>query len=215
MLAPLRQVFQCSHDERHGPVARADAGTAIEIDGELHRTDPAAVAEATAVTGVREVIALTVHPASEVEACTLPSGNIYRLRPRGNESHYGLVLNLVFDRSRAFVCEITNKGTTLLYRLIERDGMLVLTELVRPERITDPFVLPDVSFDDRLLETGEALVRSMCEPFLAEDWADRRKARLVALAAELDQEPVPATDRSAADTADGILELMRRSLDAA
>lgn len=215
-LSPLRQVYQCSHDSAHGPIAKGDAGTAITIDGELHRADPNAMAEADQVEGVRDVIALTVHPAGEVEACTFPSGNIYRLRPRGNEAHYGLVLNLVADRSRAFLAEVTNKGATLLYRLIERDGVLVLAELVRPERLTDPFDLPDVSFDPRLLETGESLVRSMCEPFFPDDWADRRKAKLAALAAQLDDGPPAETeDRTAEVAADDLLDLMRRSLDAA
>jgi hypothetical protein len=216
-LQPLRQVFQCSHDDQHGPISKNDAGTAIEVEGELRKADPTAVAEAAQVEGIRDVIALTVHPAEQVEGCTFPSGNIYRLRPRGNEAHYGLVLNLVHDRTKAFVCEVTNKGATLLYRLVERDGMLLLTELVRPERITDPFPLPDVSFDWRLLATGESLVESMCEPFFPDDWADRRKAKLVALAAKLEEQEAPTStaDRSVEGTADEILELMRRSLDAA
>lgn len=215
-LSPLRQQYTCSHDGSHGPVARGDAGVAVKVDGELRAVDPAAIEEAEQVTGVRDVIALTVHPAADVEGCTFPSGNIYRLRPRGNESHYGLVLNLAADTAVAFVCEVTNKGATLLYRLVERDGMLVLVELVRPERLTESFDLPDVSFDPRLMDQGKVLVESMLEPFFPDDWVDRRKARLVALAESLGGEAGDAGEAgSAEDAAGDLLELMRRSLDAA
>jgi non-homologous end joining protein Ku len=215
-LQPLKQRFLCQHDAGHGPFGKADAGTAVEIDGELQAVTPEAVAEVKKLDGERGVIELTVHPAADVEAHTFSSGNIYRLRPTGNEAHYGLVLNLVHDHTKAFVCEVTNKGATLLYRLVERDGMLLLTELVRPERITDLFPLPDVSFDWRLLATGESLVESMCEPFFPDDWADRRKAKLIALASHLQaQEPVESVDTSVADTATDLLELLRRSVDAA
>lgn len=213
-IRPLKQRYLCEHD--HGPFGKADAAVAISIDGVLQPAPVDDVAEVMQPDTERGVIELTVHPAEQVEGCTFPSGNIYRLRPRGNEAHYGLVLNLVHDRTKAFVCEVMNKDATLLYRLVERDGMLLLTELVRPERITDPFPLPDVSFDWRLLATGESLVESMCEPFFPDDWADRRKAKLVALAAKLEEQEAPtSTDHSAEGTADEILELMRRSLDAA
>lgn len=215
-LSPLRQQFTCSHDAGHGPIAKADAATAITVDGELRAADPAAVEEAAKVEGVRDVIAITVHPAAEVEGATFPSGNIYRLQPRGNEPHYGLLLELVRDRDTAFITEVTNKGATLLYRVIERDGVLVLTELVRPERVNEPFEMPDVSFDERLLVTGRSLVASMCEEFNPADWADRRKQRLQALADALEGvEPTVIGDRSVADTADDLLDLLRRSLDAA
>ena len=216
-LHPLKQRYLCEHDASHGPFGKADAGTAIQIDGELRAAPAEAVTEARQLEGERGVIDLSVHPAAQVEAHTFSSGNIYRLRPTGNESHYGLVAELARNRDIAFLCEVTNKGATLLYRLIERDGALVLTELVRPERVTETDPLPDVSFDPKLLATGESLVTSLDEPFDPAAFEDRRKARLEAMAANLRaQDPVDeGVDTSAADTATDLLELLRRSVDAA
>lgn len=214
-LRPLKQRYLCEHDDDHGPFGKADAGIAIAIDGELQPAPTDTVAEAMQPDTERGVIELTVHPADQVEANTFTAGNIYRLRPRGNEAHYGLVAELARNHGIAFICEVTNKGATLLYRLIERDGVLVLTELVRPDRITDTEVLPDVSFDPKLLTTGETLVSSLCEPFEPAAFIDRRRARLEAMAANLKSMDPDSTDTSAADTATDLLELLRRSVDAA
>jgi non-homologous end joining protein Ku len=215
-LRPLKQRYLCEHDAGHGPFGKADAGTAIQIDGELQAVTAEAVAEVKKLDGERGVIELTVHPAADVEAHTFSSGNIYRLRPKGNEAHYGLVAELARNHDIAFLCEVTNKGATLLYRLVERDGVLVLTELVRPDRITESEALPDVSFDPKLLATGESLVANLSEPFEPAAFADRRKARLEAMAANLrTQAPAENVDTSAADTATDLLELLRRSVDAA
>lgn len=212
-LVPLHQAFVC---ETHGSFAKGDAGTALVVDGEMRPVSVEAVVEAKKADGVRDVIELTVHPADEVEAHTFPSGNIYRLRPKGNEAHYGLVLELARNASVAFICEVTNKGATMLYRLVERDGVLVLTELVRPDRITEAEPMPDVSFDTKLLATGQSLVEVLCEPFDPAAWADRRKARLEALADQVrTQAPAPARDSSAVDAASDLLDLLRRSVDAA
>lgn len=213
---PLKQRYLCEHDNSHGPFGKADAATAVQIDGELSPAPADAMAEVKRPDTERGVVELTVHPADGVEAHTFTSGNIYRLRPRGNEAHYGLVAELARNHDIAFICEVTNKGTTLLYRLVERDGVLILTELVRPDRITDAETLPDVSFDPKLLATGESLVSTLSEPFEPAAFADRRKARLEALAASFQaQESTESTEESAADTATDLLELLRRSVDAA
>jgi non-homologous end joining protein Ku len=214
-LRPLKQRYLCEHDSDHGPFGRSDAATAIEIDGVLQAAATEAVAEVMATDTERGAIELTVHPADQVEAHTFTAGNIYRLRPKGNEAHYGLVAELARNREIAFLCEVSNKGATLLYRLIERDGVLVLTELVRPDRINETEVLPDVSFDPKLLATGEALVSSLSEPFEPAAFIDRRRARLEAMAANLKSSEPESTDTSVTDTATDLLELLRRSVDAA
>lgn len=213
-LVSLHQQFAC---DAHGAFAKGDAGTAIMVDGELLPAPPEEVAEATQTAGVRDLIGVTVHPASQVEAHTFASGNIYRLRPKENETNYALVRELVATlHEAAFLCEVTNKGATLLYRLVVRDGWLVLTELVRPDRIHELEELPELAFEPRLLETGRELATSMTEPFNPADYVDRRKARLEALAARLqDAEPETTNDSSVADTATDLLELLRRSVDAA
>jgi non-homologous end joining protein Ku len=211
--SPLKQKYFCEHN--HGPFAKTDAVKALSVDDEITPAPADKVAEAIVVQGDRTAIELTVHPADEVEACTISTGNIYRLKPRDNEAQYALMLELTRDSGVAFIGEYTNKGATLLYRIVARGDLLVMTELVRPDRVTAPFPIRPVEADGRLLETGKALVSTLTEPFDAAAWADRRKARLTELAEKLKAlKPVPVTD-SVADTATDLLELLRQSVDAA
>lgn len=208
-LNPLKQQYVCLHDSEHGPFARGDAGTALEIDGVLHKPSAEHVAALAQVDGVRDTVALTVHPADQVDAHTMPSGNIYRLRPRGDGMHYSLVMRLVADMNVAFLCEVTNKGATLLYRALVRDEMLVLAELVRPSEFHEPEPVGVAAFDEKLIATGRVLVESLLEDFDPKSFADRRKERLMALAASVGADEVPVSP--AADTAAGLAELIRRS----
>lgn len=212
--SPLKQRYFC--ERNHGPFAKIDAVKALSVDDEITPAPADKVAEAVVAQGDRTAIDLTVHPADEVEACTISTGNVYRLKPRDNEAQYALMLELARNPSMAFVGEYTNKGATLLYRIVARGDLLVMTELVRPDRVTAPFSVPPVEVDGRLLETGKALVSSLTEPFDPAAWADRRKAKLNDLATKLKAlEPMAVADSSASNTATDLLELLRRSVDAA
>jgi non-homologous end joining protein Ku len=212
--SPLKQRYFC--EQNHGPFAKADAVKALSVDNEITPAPAEKVAAAVEVQGDRTAIELTIHPASEVEQATVSTGNVYRLKPRANEAQYALMLELARNEDVAFIGEYTNKGATLLYRIVARGELLVMTELVRPDRVTPAFELEPFEVDARLLETGRVLVSSLVEPFDPAAWADRRKAKLNDLAAKLRAlTPVEATDSSAADTAGELLELLRRSVDAA
>jgi non-homologous end joining protein Ku len=210
----VRQQYVCGHDAEHGPFGQSGVATALVVDGELSLPSDDVVAELAEVSGVREVIELTVHPAGEVEQHTLATGNIYRLRPVGNEAHYGLVLELARNPQVAFVCEVTNKGATKLYRLVTHLGALMLTELARPDQLQPAEPVGDVGFDERLLATGESLVANMVMPFEPDQYLDRRHQRLAALA-EQAASVVSIEPGSVADVAGNLLELLRRSVDAA
>lgn len=214
-LNPLQQRYVCSGDASHGPFGKGDAVTALVVDGVLHLPTRGLVAEAVEAQGVRGNIELTVYPAVQVEAHTMPSGNIYRLRPRANPEHYALVLELAGDRDVAFLGEVTLKGVTKLYRVVTRDGGLVLTELVRPSEFHVPEPV-DVAFDPKLLAPGRLLVESLVEDFDPGAFADRRKERLAALARRV--APVTAVpeqdDRSAVRAAADLMEQLRQSVEA-
>jgi non-homologous end joining protein Ku len=211
---PVSQVYKC--EKGHGPFAKGDTKTALQIDGALHWPKPEQLAELAVADGVRGVVALTVHPAEQVEAHTMPAGNIYRLRPRDNVEHYALVLALVEDAKVAFLCEVTNKGATKLYRALARDGLLVLAELVRPSEFHQPDTAPDISFDPKLLATGRMLVETLVEEFDPATFADKRKARLVAMAGDVPaDENDDRTDRAAVQAAADLTELIRQATKAA
>lgn len=216
----VSQQYACSHDSTHGPFGKADTAVALEVDGELTAMpDPVAPEDKPVTERVpeRNRIELTIHPADEVEAHTWPSGNLYQLRCRELPGDYALMAALVADRDVAFLCEVTNKGATLLYRLVQRDGVLVLTELVRPEQLHPREEAPDVEVEERLLSAGREIVRRWTVAFDPDVWADRRRERLMAMAERLrGQAPVESdTERSASDAAEALRELVRRSADAA
>lgn len=175
---PLKSQLWCMHG--HGPFSTNDARKGVTVEGELKATTSEAVAAAKAPSIPEKTANLSVFAAEQVETATMPSGNMFRLRTDPSVT-YGLLLELVNDRSLAFVCEMVVKGKTCLYRAVAHGGTIVLTELVRPERM-NPFEPTEVAeVDERILAGARRLAEVMTEEFVPTDWADERHARLEAL----------------------------------
>lgn len=211
-LSAVEQRYHCSHDSAHGPFTQGELSRALVVGGEMR---PVTAEDLAEINGARSTgVELTVHPAVQVEAHTMPSGNIYRLRPKGAADHYGLMLELVRDTGVAFLAEFTNKGASRLYRLVARHDVLVLTELVRPSEFHEPEPV-EARCDGRLLPTARMLVDSLLDEFDPESFVDRRRERLVALAAECAPVEELPVKRPAASVADELMEQLRRSVEAA
>lgn len=204
---PLKQELRCEHG--HGPFTAADARKAVEHDGELKVTTAEAVAKAKAPTIPERTAELKVFRAEEVEAATMPSGNLYRLRSAPMQT-YGLLRQLVSDPKYAFVCEMVVKGKTSLYRAVAHHGTIVLTELVRPEKM-NPVEPIEVELDERIIDNGRRLVEAMVEPFNPAEWADERAARLAELAEGAEAQPAATRDDVKAATAD-LVAMLEASL---
>lgn len=174
---PLVHQMACPHG--HGAFSSDDARKGVTVEGVLTPTTTEAVAEAREATVKAKTADLSVFKADQVETATMPSGNMFRLRS-GPTATYGLLLKLVDDRSLAFVCEMVVKGKTCLYRAVAQNGTIVLTELVRPERML-PHEPVDVDVDERVLANARRLAQVMVEEFVPADWADERQARLAEL----------------------------------
>jgi hypothetical protein len=216
----LTQRLHCPVSPSHGPFVAGEVDKAlVGPDGELHKVDPDAVAAAKVADVETRTIALCVSPAEQVEAATMPSGSIYRLRLRkptkATEQAYALVMELIANREVAFICEMTLKTATKLYRVITRDGMLTMTELVRPEEFhpAEPVTVP---CDPRLVETGTVLVHQMLDAFDAEAWRDRSADRLAELRDQVAGfAPVtaaPSLAEQIEDTADQLLAKLQQSV---
>lgn len=174
---PLKSQLWCEHG--HGPFSANDARKAVTVDGELRPTTTEEVVAAKAPSIPEKAATLSVFNAVQVEASTMPNGNLFRLRSEPTAT-YGLLLKLVADSDLAFLCEMVVKGKACLYRAVAQGGTIVLTELVRPERM-NPFEAVEVQVDDRVLENARRLAEVMVEEFVADDWADERQARLEGL----------------------------------
>lgn len=187
---PLKQQLWCEHG--HGPFAAADARKAVTVDGLLTPTTAKAVAEAKAPTIAEKKADLSVFRAEQVEAATMPGGNLFRLRSDPTQT-YGLLMKLVEDQTLAFVCEMVVKGKTCLYRAIAQNGTIVLIELIRPERM-HPSEPVTVDVDGRIVADARRLAEVMTEEFDPADWADGRQARLAEMA---EAEPAVTPTRDA------------------
>jgi hypothetical protein len=190
---PLKSQLWCEHN--HGPFSTNDARKAVTVDGELKATTAEAVAEAKAPSIPEKTAMLSVFRAEPVETATMPSGNMFRLRTEPSMT-YSLLLKLVGDRSLAFVCEMVVKGKTCMYRAIAHDGTIVLTELVRPERMNpyEPAQVGEV--DEQVLANARRLATVMVEEFVPANWADERQARLEGLGGS---EPAPVNEERDSD----------------
>jgi non-homologous end joining protein Ku len=206
---PLKSQLWCEHG--HGPFSTNDARKGVTVDGELKATTDEAVVAAKAPSIPEKKATLSVFHADDVEAATMPSGNMFRLRTDPSTT-YGLLLELVDDRSLAFVCEMVVKGKTCLYRAVAHGGTIVLAELVRPERM-NPFEPVEVDpIDERVLANARRLAHVMVEEFVPGDWADERQARLEELGAS---EPVDEERNSDVKTATADLVAMLEATKAA
>jgi non-homologous end joining protein Ku len=210
----VRQRLVCENG--HGPIAQNELDFAVEVGGELVKVDPEVVAEAKAPTVEAKTVAFSVFPAAQVEAVTLPNGNVYRMRlpakpTKATLQAYALMRELVADGDLAFLAELIVKGVSKLYRGVARDGMITLVELFRPSLFHEPDGA-DADCDERMVSMGRSMVADMVTPFDAADWENAAEARLEALqiAAEAGSEvPVPTELPPTTAAAESLLALLR------
>jgi non-homologous end joining protein Ku len=190
---PLGYQLWCEHG--HGPFTADEARKAVVVHGALTPTTTEEVAEVKAPAVPAKTADLRVYPADQVEAATLPNGNMFRLRAEPTLT-YGVLRELVADTSKAYVCEMVLKGKTCLYRAVVQRDTIVLVELVRPERMLPGFEV-DVEVDERVLANARLLADALTEEFVPENWADERTLRMQEMGAS-GSEPTVSDDVAAA-----------------
>jgi non-homologous end joining protein Ku len=202
------QTYICTHDEDH-QFTSDEADRAIEVDKVLKRvtTDEiAAIKETDLPPGE---INFTPVPAAEIEAATLPSGALYRLRPKAdNDQAYGLFAAIVSDPAWAFIGELTMRSSQKFYRASVWKGQVVLQELVRPSEFHDADSI-NITIDPRLAAVSAKLVETLAESFDPEAFANRVRDRALALAeAKRSGAPAPAKPKPVKPTADPTAQLL-------
>lgn len=209
----MKQWLMCENG--HGPISQSELDYAVEVDGDLHKVDEAEMEALKDPVVEAKTVAFSIFPADQVEATTLPSGNVYRLRlpakpSAATVSAYALLLDLVADASLAFLAELVVKGVSKLYRGVARDGMITLTELYRPS-LFHPADGADVACDARLVEAGRAMIAGMVADFDPAGWESAAESRLQALreAAAKNEPIVEFVAPPQSVSADEVLELLR------
>lgn len=213
---PVKSVLTCENG--HGPLVQNELHHATSVDGVLLKVDAEEVAKAKVPTVEARTVAFSVFRAADVDRATMPSGNIYRMRlptkaSKATTQAYSLMLDLLADPDLAFLAELVVKGVSKLYRGIVRDGMITLTELMRPSlfHAPDGVEVPD---GGAMAEVGRAMVMEMVGTFDPAEWESAAEERLKALqaAAEAGQEvEVPFTAPPMTAAAEDLLERLRRA----
>lgn len=184
----LSQRYHCTENEEHGPFTSKNAHRAILVDGQLKKLTESEIEELTRPELPAGTAVVRVFPAADVERETMPGGSIYRIRPRVGAEAYALIVELVEstairkDNRLAFCCELTVRNVTKLYRIIARDGILTLVELIRPGEFHE-MDLPLPPFEAKLLpQIIDRCDNDWLEPFDAEAFTDVRRQRAADLA---------------------------------
>lgn len=213
----VKQTLVC--EKGHGPLPQSTLAQAVMVDGELRKLNPAEAEKLKTPEVEAKTVSFSVFPADQVEAVTMPSGNVYRMRlprkaPEATVKAYGLMLELVGDAGVAFLAELVVKGVSKLYRGVSRDGMVTLTELVRPSMFYEPDGA-DVTVDERMVAAGRAMVAEMVTDFDPDGWESAAATRVEALveaarAGKVGEVAEPEFQAATA-AAEDLLDLLQRS----
>jgi non-homologous end joining protein Ku len=209
---------QLTCENGHGPLAQNELHYATAIDGALVKVSMDEVQAAKTPAVDARTVQFSVFRAAEVEQATLPSGNIYRMRMPAKASKattqaYALMLDLLADTDLAFLAELVVKGVGKLYRGIVRDGMITLTEMIRPSLFHVPEGV-DVPDDSPMAAAGRAMVMEMVGTFDPADWESAAEERLKALQAAAEAGSavgLPLTAPAMTAAAEDLLERLRQA----
>lgn len=198
----LQQQYACPEHPEHGPFVSSEAHRAIEIDGMLRKVTDEELAALKQPTTPDKEAEFRVFRAADVERETLPGGSVYRARPKANAKVYHMLVDLVSDRSLAFIAELTLRGSQKLYRLVARDGLLTFVELIRPGEFHhievagaeyDADVLTELS---KFVKGGDGYA-GVVEDFDGTVWRNTHRDRAAALA-EAKRDPNSPTPEAVA-----------------
>lgn len=194
----VAQRYICPDHDDHGPYSTRDLDRAIEVDkGEYKRVTDEQIAEVKQPTLPKGEASFEVFPAKQVEVATIPTGSVYRIRPTAGITPYLMLVELLKDTSKAWVCELTLKGVQKMYRCISRDEMLVLTELVRPSELHPAESVEGEAPPEEVIAEAKRAVESQIVDFDPEVFANRTRERTAELLAELEDPSAPKKPKAA------------------
>lgn len=184
---------------------------ARDVDGILYRVDPDEVAEAKTPLLPTGQIDVTSFPAEQVEKVCRPSGALYRLRPKAAPHVYAMLVDLLADRTVAFVAELTIRGNQRMYRVESWNGALILQEQVRPGEF---YAAEDYSkeYPEALLDKMQTAVSTTVEDFDPDTYRSFLRDRAAELdAAKRDPNAAPVVKvapRPKVDDAEALMALL-------
>jgi non-homologous end joining protein Ku len=198
----------------HGPYTSAEAARAREVDKVLHKVTPEEIAElrsdATDENDITEgAMALASSPREQVEAAVLPSGTVYRLRPRNTSFQaYSVLMDAIEATSSDFVTygEVIARETQKLFVLsvfTDAEGVrqIIAQETLRPGDMADLDKVT-VPYPDTYATMAVDVIKTNAVDFDAASYINQRKERAAELDERLRSEGGTAVATQAARAAD-------------
>lgn len=170
VVSRMTQGYTCATDADHGPFPNGDCVRLTGDDENLSIVTEEEIAEVrTGDSDTEKKVApklhLSVHPSSQVNRRSWPTGNSYWFEPNtGSEQSYGLLNDLVGEDDLAFVGTIVLRKQEKLVRLVRAEFGIVIEEIFRPEQIYD-FVAPDTDYKGELIGVALDLVEKLKADF--------------------------------------------------
>jgi non-homologous end joining protein Ku len=182
---PISQVNRCATCDRdvpYGDIVKAHpVGDGFVV---LEDTDiESAKADATAM---KKVAAMAPKLAAEVEVTMASGEKLYHLVPElGHETTYAILRHLVREHPElAFMVQWTPRSNAGTFRVLHRDGVLMLSERVIPGRIK---ATPEVKAEapEAMLAMGEQILAlpGVVTDFDPETYTDKYAENLAAIIA--------------------------------
>lgn len=193
-IADLRNAVDKALLGVHGPYRSSEAARAREVDGALHKVTEDEIkalksdGEDSDITEGQ--MALQVAPREQFSSSVLPSGTVYRLRPKsGAFSAYAILMEAIAETGDAFVTygEVIARDQQKLFALTvftdaEGTRQIIAQETLRPGDMAE-LDRVDVEFSEAHKKMAVELIQTSVADFDADEYVSRRKQR----AEELDE----------------------------
>jgi DNA end-binding protein Ku len=194
----VKQQYSC---DEHGTIGSAgECGKMREVSkGHYILVDADEVAAAKASDAEKGVIALTPYAIEDIEAATVVFGNSYTFVPAAKNQLCDTLLAILADDTNGFalVAEANlGRGSAKFVRAVNRDGELVIQELLRPEDVS-AVKADHTQVEAKVIEMAKKLLGQLTEPFDPDTYASKARQRIAELVAAKTGGTAPASTSSA------------------
>jgi non-homologous end joining protein Ku len=181
----VKQVYICADDpDTCKPVDGTPGWTISGLGGNMARPNPDGthtvipkeeVAEARRGGYDKGVVELQMYPAEQVEQATMPGGSTYYVEPEKVDAILSGFYALAQMPDRALVGTLVTRDVPKEYRLVVRNGKLLLTELLWPAEVKQdlpPLSVPAPTAKDQAML--DMFVTSLTTDYVASDHTNVR-----------------------------------------
>lgn len=145
-----------------------------QSDGSFVVVDPASLEAAEATDEEKKSMALTAHPASQVDTQTLPGGKVYFLEDKLGSEAYPLLVEILYRNPEIALCTVwAPRSRPSMFRLGVFGDALTITQLAWPAEVrAEP--KPTGALNDAMVPMAEQFLEQIKTDFDPEQFTNRR-----------------------------------------